>query len=320
MEWTVSMRVLVTGAAGFIGSHLCGHLLEAGHEVIGIDGFDPYYARARKEANLRAVPVSARWRFLEADVAASALEGPLEGADVVYHLAARPGVRASWGEAFAQTATENIVKTQRLLEAAAKARAATFVFVSSSSVYGDASAGPRREDGPLAPGSPYGVSKVAGEHLTHLYGRERGPRSVVVRPFSVYGPRERPDKGLQRFLCAARDGTAVTVHGDGEQRRDFTYVEDVVAGIARAGEHAPSGTTLNLCSGHPLSVLEVLAVVRTVTGRTVIVTHGPEAPGDVAVTWGDTQRSEQCLGPLPHTPFEEGVARQWRAVLREGAA
>jgi len=314
------MRVLVTGAAGFIGSHLCSHLLGAGHQVVGVDDFDPYYPRARKEANLRGVPASARWRFLEADAGSAVLEEPLEGADAVYHLAARPGVRASWGEAFAQTATENIVKTQRLLEAAAKAQVSAFVFVSSSSVYGDASEGPRTEDGPLAPGSPYGVSKVAGEHLTHLYGRERGVRSVVVRPFSVYGPRERPDKALQRFLCAARDGTAVTVHGDGEQRRDFTYVEDVAAGIARAGERAPSGTTLNLCSGHPLSVLEALRVVRAVSGRTVNVAHGPEAPGDVAVTWGDTRHAEECLGPLPHTPFEEGVARQWRAVLREAGS
>lgn len=309
------MRVVVTGAAGFIGSHACAHLLAEGNEVVGVDNLDPFYDPALKRANLNALAGLGRWRFVEADVADPRADSWLEGVDAIMHLAARPGVRSSWAGGFKSTCHTNVLGTQVLLEAAVRHRVARFLFVSSSSVYGDASAGPRAEDAPRRPGSPYGVTKAAGEDLTHLYRRECALDTVVVRPFSVYGPRERPDKALQRFLVAARDGSPVLIHGTGAQRRDFTFVGDVVEGLTRALVDAPSGATLNLGSGQPRSVLDVLHTVQEVTQRQLQVEYGPERPGDVAVTWADTRQAQALLGVLPGTPFEAGVRAQWAAIV-----
>ena len=225
------MKVVVTGAAGFIGSHVAESLLADGHEVVGIDCFTDYYPRPIKEANVRGLRAHARFRLVEACLQEADLPPLLDGAAHVYHLAAQAGVRASWGRDFALYTDHNVLATQRLLEAALTVGRPTLVYASSSSVYGDAPGLPLREDGPCRPISPYGVTKLAGEHLAVLYHRNHGLPTVSLRFFTVYGPRQRPDMAFHRFLEAARRGGEVTVFGDGRQTRDFTYVADVVTAV-----------------------------------------------------------------------------------------
>ena len=220
-------RVLVTGAAGFIGSHLVERLLCEGHEVVGVDSFTGYYSRGRKERNLSAVVDEPGFELLEGDLLSLEPDELLLGMDAVFHLAGEPGVRRSWGSNFGRYMERNVLTTQRLLEAASGS-VARFVYVSSSSVYGGDAGGPVAEDHPRRPASPYGMSKLAAEELVELYRRERGVPATVLRYFTVYGPRQRPEMALARFLFAAKKGRPVDVFGDGEQVRDMTYVLDAV--------------------------------------------------------------------------------------------
>ena len=223
------MRALVTGCAGFIGSHLCEALIAAGHDVVGVDCFTDYYARSHKEANLAQLRDEARFSLREVDLAAGELSNLLNGVDVVYHQAAQPGVRASWGSYFDTYVRHNIVATQRLLEAVKGQPLRRFVYASSSSVYGDAEAFPTSEMVIPKPVSPYGVTKLAAEQLVYLYGRNYGVPTVSLRYFTVYGPRQRPDMAFRRFIEWALADQPIHVYGDGEQTRDFTFVGDVVA-------------------------------------------------------------------------------------------
>ena len=234
------MRVVVTGAAGFIGSHLAESLVADGHEVAGVDCFTDYYPRALKESNLERLRESPRFHLVEARLQDLDLVPLLDGAEHVYHLAAQAGVRASWGREFALYTDHNVLATQRLLEAALAAGRPAVVYASSSSVYGDAPSLPLREDGPCQPVSPYGVTKLAGEHLAALYHRNHGLPTVSLRFFTVYGPRQRPDMAFHRFLKAARDGAEVPVFGDGRQTRDFTYVADIVSAVRSAAAFRPA--------------------------------------------------------------------------------
>jgi UDP-glucose 4-epimerase len=236
----------------------------------------------------------------------------MEGVDAVVHLAARAGVRNSWGPDFDAYLRSNVTATQRLLEASRSARLRSFVYGSSASVYGDDAVEPVDEAYLPHPHSPYGVPKLAGEHLAHLYRRHFRVPVVALRYFSVYGPRERPDKAIQRFLEAAREGRGIRVSGDGTQRRDFTYVGDVVEATVAALERPEVvGETLNVARGHTVPLLEVIEAIRKVTGRPLPVTHGPAEPGDVRVTSARIDRAARLLDYVPRVDLATGIRRQW---------
>lgn len=307
---------LVTGAAGFIGSNLADRLLESGFEVVGIDCFRSYYPVSIKRANLQPALANPRFDLLEVDLASGDLDllGERTGRDrqcVIIHLAARPGVRDSWGNDFATYASDNIMATQRLLEwAARRGRIANFVFASSSSVYGNARKLPLSEMQTVpCPHSPYGVTKLAAENLVRLYGANLGLPSVSLRFFSVYGPRQRPDMALHRFLLAAFEGRPVEVFGGGDQTRDFTCVDDLIDGILAACS-VPDGAVYNLGGGHRVSVLEVLSIIERVVGREVLRIRSEQRPGDVADTLADLSLAREKLGWNPRRPLEEGIAQE----------
>ena len=308
------MLVLVTGAAGFIGSTLADRLLAEGHRVTALDSFHPYYPRAVKERNAAALRAHPRCRFLEMDLATADIAPALDGVESVVHLAAVPGVRASWGETFRDYLDANVLATQRLLEASRARPLHAWIYGSSASVYGDDALAPVDESHLPAPHSPYGVTKLAGEHLAHLYRRNHAVPVVSLRYFSVYGPRERPDKAIQSFLVAARDGTPVRVLGDGSQRRDFTFVGDAVDATVRALERSPVGETMNVARGRTVALAQVLETVERVTGRPLRVLRAEREAGDVRVTSARIDRARRVLGWEPATDLEDGVARQWAEV------
>ena len=311
-------RVLVTGAAGFIGSHLVDALLAGGHEVVGVEAFTGYYSRRRKERNLAAARSEERFRLVEGDLMRLDLEVLLGGVDVAVHLAGEPGVRRSWGENFPRYVERNVLTTGRLLEAAGRVGVAKFVFASSYSVYGPDPGHPVREDHPRRPASPYGLSKLAAEELIGLHARERGVPATVLRYFTVYGPRQRPEMALSRFIFAALRGRPVEVFGDGRQRRDMTYVSDAVDATVVALE-APAGV-YNVGGGTHATVDEMLDAVRRVTGEPVGARYGPEAVGDVRSTWADSRRAARVLGYEPRVGLERGLAAQVEWAVREKVA
>lgn len=309
-------RTVVTGAAGFIGSHLVERLLEIGYEVIGVDAFTGYRSRDRKQGNLARVADEASFRFVEGDLLELDLDDLLQGVGNVAHLAAEPGVRTSWGDNFSRHLERNVVATQRLLEALSKKSVKRFVFASSSSVYGSVNQGPVREDSRPRPASPYGLSKLAAEELVGLYARQRGIPATILRYFTVYGPRQRPDMALSRFISAAARGETLQVFGDGEQMREMTYVSDVVAATVAALE-APPGGIYNVGGGARATVNELIDYVRGALGTRVEVSYGPAAEGDVRSTWADLELVERELGYQPQVGLEQGIRTQADWVLRQ---
>ena len=305
------MKAVVTGAAGFIGSHLVERLLGEGHDVAGVDAFVDFYPRAAKEANLRAARDHRRFRLVEGRLQDIPLDGLLEGAGQVYHLAAQAGVRSSWGRDFQVYTDHNVLATQRLLEAAVQAGVPRLVYASSSSVYGDRAELPLREDGACRPLSPYGVTKLAAEHLASLYERNHGLPVVSLRYFTVYGPRQRPDMAFHRFLSAARDGTPVHVFGDGKQTRDFTFVDDIVTATQRAADSGRPGCVYNIGGGQRVSLEEVLRTIEQVTGRKLALTRDEAQKGDMRDTLADTTAAKRDLGFRSTVTLPEGLAREW---------
>jgi nucleoside-diphosphate-sugar epimerase len=321
------MRILVTGAAGFIGSHLCDALLDAGHRVVGLDCFTDYYDRALKEANLVGAMGRPGFTLVEADLLEVNLVGLLREVDGVYHLAGQPGVRCSWGRNFELYVRNNVLATQRLLEAALQVGGRPVVYASSSSVYGNQPTMPLHEEMAPAPISPYGVTKLAAEHLCRLYSAIYRLPMVSLRLFTVYGPRQRPDMAFQRFFLAARDGGAVHVYGDGAQTRDFTYVGDVVRAFQLAMVFCRSGGALdgdgrifNVAGGSRVRLRDTLALMARVTGQPLHVCHEVAQPGDVQDTWAETRRAQQDLGFTAQVGLEEGLVRQWQHILANGAS
>jgi UDP-glucose 4-epimerase len=305
------MTALVTGVSGFIGSTLAEALLESGERVIGVDSFLDYYPRAVKERNLKVLSASPRFALREGPLQQMELPRLLDGCDRVFHLAAQAGVRASWGADFAIYTDNNVLATQKLLEAAVGTKIRSFVFASSSSVYGDRTSLPMVEDVPLHPVSPYGVSKLAAEKLCELYFVNHAVPAVSLRYFTVYGPRQRPDMAFHRLLSAARDGRPFHLFGDGAQTRDFTFVSDAVAATLAASEKGRAGTAYNIGGGSRVSMLEVIDVARKVTGRKLEVVVEPKQKGDMRDTYADTSLARRDLGYQPRTRLDEGLRMEW---------
>jgi UDP-glucose 4-epimerase len=305
-------RAVVTGAAGFIGSHLCERLLELGHDVVGIDSFSDYYDRARKEQNLEASSAHPKFTFHELDLVEADLRGALRGANFVYHLAGQPGVRPSWGGQFDRYVRDNILATQRLLEGLKETPIDRLVFAGSSSVYGDAEMFPTKESALPQPVSPYGVTKLAAEHLAMLYTKNFGLPAVSVRYFTVYGPRQRPDMAFARFMEALVDGEPIEVFGDGEQTREFTYVSDAVEGTIKAATADVVGQVFNLGGGSRVSVNRVLATLEDISRLEARRQTLPDAPGDPRHTGASINLARERLGWEPRVSLREGLTKQWQ--------
>jgi nucleoside-diphosphate-sugar epimerase len=304
------MRYVVTGAAGFIGSGLLRTLLELEHDAVGWDSFTDFYDPALKEENARGLPVE------RVDLAEDALD--LSGVDGVFHLAGQPGVR-SFGGVFPVYVRQNVVATQRVFEAAVAAGTRT-VFASSSSIYGDAAAYPTTEDTTPRPLSPYGITKLACEHLAHAYRQAFGLDAVVLRYFNAFGPKQRPDMAFAKMTACLAAGRPFEVYGDGTQSRSFTYVDDVVVATLLAMEKGRSGVVYNVGGGVEVSLLRAIETLGAIAGRRVEFVRSPRVDGDVARTSADTSRIHADIGWEATTPFEEGLEAQWRWAADRVAA
>ena len=304
------MHALVTGVAGFIGSTLAERLLADGADVIGLDCFTDYYPRAIKERNLANLAGRPAFRFVESSLQQADLPRLLSDRTHVFHLAAQAGVRKSWGRDFAVYTENNIAATQILLEACTTRPLERVVYASSSSVYGDSVSMPMREDALPQPVSPYGVSKLAAEQLCYLYYSNYGIPAVSLRYFTVYGPRQRPDMGFHKFLRAAILGHPITLYGDGEQTRDFTFVADAVSATVAAASRGVPGRVYNIGGGSRVSINEVLDLIGRVAGRRPPVAGDPAQKGDMRHTYADTSLARGELGFAPTVDLEQGLAAE----------
>jgi UDP-glucose 4-epimerase len=310
------MHCLVTGAAGFIGSHLAERLLADGHDVCGIDAFIDFYPRQIKERNLEGLHSWDRFTFVEGNLLDVNLPPLLEGVDWVFHLAAQAGVRDSWGQVFPLYVASNLLATQRLLEAVRQVKSLRrFVYASSSSVYGDVKTLPVIESMKPSPFSPYGVTKLAGEHLCTLYHHNFGVPTVSLRYFTVYGPRQRPDMAFHRFCKAVIDHEPIRVYGDGYQTRDFTYVSDIVEATVRgATASAGVGEIMNIAGGSRTTVHDVIQILREVAGSPISIAFEAKQYGDVYDTFADTTLAQRVIGYHPRVPLRAGLANEFEYI------
>jgi nucleoside-diphosphate-sugar epimerase len=314
-----TMKCVVTGAAGFLGSHISERLISMGHEVIGIDCFIDYYPRAMKERNLHQLHACSQFTFLEQSLLEVDFAAVLAGVEYIFHQAAQAGVRASWGGNFAIYTENNIRATQRLLEACKNRPLQRLIYASSSSVYGDVTEFPMRENMYLQPISPYGVSKLAAEHLCYLYWKNFGVPTVSLRYFTVYGPRQRPDMAFHKFLKAIHTGDDIHIYGDGEQTRDFTFCADAVDANIAAMTKGASGGVYNIGGGSRVTVNHVLALMEEVTGLQPKVAYTATQKGDVRHTYADTGRAQHDLGYQPKVDLKEGLRQEdeWLQTVLE---
>jgi nucleoside-diphosphate-sugar epimerase len=306
-------RYVVTGCAGFLGSHVVEALLRRGHEVVGIDAFTDYYGREVKEANLGRAHKRSAFSLVETDLAEDSLAPLLSGVDGVFHLAAQPGVRGSWGDTFAVYLRDNVLASQRLFEASARSRTRVLL-ASTSSVYGNAESYPTHEAMTPRPVSPYGVTKLACESLARTYAESFGLEAIVLRYFTVYGPRQRPDMAFARIVTALLSQTPFHVYGSGEQSRDFTYVGDAVEATIAAMEGGHAGATYNVGGGSETTLRDVIALFERLSGMPLDVRHEPTALGDVRRTAADTRRIRSELGWRPKMSLAEGLGQQLAAA------
>ncbi len=301
------MHALITGVAGFIGSSIAERLLREGNTVIGIDSFTTYYPRWLKELNVAPLALQPGFKLIEGDLTELDLVPLLAGVDWVFHEAAQAGVRASWGESFNSYTRDNILATQRLLEAATRASISKLVYASSSSVYGDAESFPTLETALPRPVSPYGVTKLAAEHLCHLYWRNYGLPAVSLRYFTVYGPRQRPDMAFHIFTRALLTGEPIRVFGDGRQTRDFTFIADAVDANLLAAEHGSAGEVFNIGGGSRVTLRETIDMLQQITGRTARLDLRPAQKGDARHTAADTGKAARLLGYRPAISLQDGL-------------
>jgi len=306
------MKALVTGAAGFIGSHLTAALLDRGAEVVGIDCFTDYYPRPIKEANLGENASRPGFSFVEARLQDADLQALLDDVTHVFHLAAQAGVRKSWGRDFQIYTSHNVDASQRLLEACVNRPIHRFVYASSSSLYGDNVAIPMREDALPQPVSPYGVTKLAAEQLGYLYFVNHGVPATALRYFTVYGPRQRPDMAFHKFIRAAIEGAPITLFSDGEQTRDFTFVADAVAATVAAGDRGVPGRAYNVGGGSRVSMNQVIDLIGRIAGRPLDVRREPAQKGDMRDTYADTSLARADLGFAPTVTLEQGIEAEYR--------
>jgi UDP-glucuronate 4-epimerase len=313
------MRALVTGAAGFIGSHLVERLAAEGHVVVAVDCLTPYYDVAQKEEALGVLRRLPTAEVVEADLWTCDIEALVGGIDVVFHQAGQPGVRDSWRAGFEPYVRQNVLVTQRLLDAVVESPVDRFVFASSSSVYGNAPRYPTSEEDVPVPQSPYGVTKLAAEHLCGVYARNWAVPAVSLRYFTVYGPRQRPDMAMHRMIEAGLAGNPFPLFGNGEQIRDFTYVDDAVeANVLAASADIPAGSVINVAGKESVSLVEVIHIVEDLIGRPIVLDRRPGQPGDVLRTGGSDRRAATMLGWFPRIPVREGLRRQvaWHRARR----
>lgn len=304
------MRALVTGAAGFIGSHLVEALVARGDTVVAVDSFTPYYDVVQKRANAAALAGPAV-ELVDADLRVAAIEPMLDGVDVVFHQAAQPGVRLSWSTGFHEYVEQNVLVTQRILEALHTAGDRRFVYASSSSVYGHQKRYPTREDDLPSPFSPYGVTKLAAEHLCGVYAANWGVPTIALRYFTVFGPRQRPDMSIYRLCESALTGSTFPRFGDGSQVREFTYVADIVAGnLAASDADIAPGTVVNLAGGAEITLADLIVMVGEIAGSPVVVDERAPEPGDSRRNGGAIDRARELLGWEPRVSLREGIEAQ----------
>lgn len=304
------MISLVTGAAGFIGSHLAEELIRKGGQVVGIDSFTDYYSRRIKEKNLEYLREQEGFTFIEGDLLDLELEKLLAGIDSCFHQAAQAGVRASWGKYFDTYTRCNILATQRLLETAKESRLKKFVFASSSSVYGDNQDLPLREDSLPLPLSPYGVTKLASENLVSLYHKNYGLPTVSLRYFTVFGPRQRPDMAFHKFIKAILKDEEIFIYGDGEQTRDFTFISDIVHANILAAESELSGGIFNIGGGSRISLKGTIKILEENIGRQAKLRCVESQRGDMRHTWADISRAKDLLGYQPEVDLSQGLVQE----------
>lgn len=310
----MSMKCLVTGAAGFIGSRLCLRLHEEGFSVTGIDCFTDYYPRFIKEKNLAPLLNLEKFHFAEKDINQMDMHGTVRQMDAVFHLAAQAGVRASWGRKFSDYTWNNIEATQKILEACRDYPVKKLVYASSSSVYGDCPDLPMRESSRLFPFSPYGVTKLAAENLCSLYYRNYGVPAVSLRFFTVYGPGQRPDMAFHKFLRSAAENEPITVYGDGSQTRDFTYVGDIINANISAMEKGKPGEIYNIGGGHNRKLKDIFPVLNQVTGKNIAINYSENQKGDVPHTSADISKAAADLDYQPRVRLEDGLREEWQWV------
>jgi UDP-glucose 4-epimerase len=314
------MNCLVTGCAGFIGSHLAERLVAEGHAVVGVDAFTDYYPPSLKEGNLAGLHGHPRFRLVRGSLLELDLAELLNGMDVVFHLAAQAGVRPSWGRAFRIYTDANVLATQRLLEAARDRTLHRLVYASSSAVYGRSEL-PMREESPTRPLSPYGVSKLAAEHLCGLYAEAYGVPTISLRYFTVFGPRQRPDMAFHRFIRALRAGRPIPVFGDGRQTRDFTFVGDIVDATCRATDaRAAPGEVVNVAGGSRIELRAAIGELERLLGRPAVIESATGVPGEMPHTYGDIRRATEQLGWSPKTALVEGLREEIAWIDRQETA
>jgi nucleoside-diphosphate-sugar epimerase len=305
------MKCLITGVAGFIGSSLADKLLELGNQVIGIDCLNDYYSPQIKKNNIKPLLENKKFVFKTADILFTDLSEYLREIDIIYHLASQPGVRGSWGKNFSIYVENNIHATQILLEACIDLPIKKFIYASSSSVYGDVPILPVKEDTPLKPISPYGVTKLAGENLAFLYYKAYGIPVVSLRYFTVFGPKQRPDMAFSRFLKAALNDEPIQIFGTGNQTRDFTYIEDAVTGTMLAVEGGRPGQIYNIGGGKRISLNEVLNIIEKVIGKKLKIERIDAQKGDVQHTFADILKAQRDFNYRPQFPLSQGIEKQY---------
>lgn len=310
------MKILVTGAAGFVGSHVVERLLAAGHHVVGLDAFVPYYPRAVKEENIAAARSNDRFKLVEFDLRHDALDATVDGVDVIIHEAAMAGLMLSWRD-LELYATCNLIGTQRLLDAAVTAGVRRFVHVSTSSVYGANAVGD--ESQPTVPTSPYGITKLAAEHLVRAATARHGLNATILRYFSIYGPRQRPDMAYHLFTRALMAGEPITVYGDGLQSRANTFIDDCVAGTVAAIASDSIGEAFNIGGGRETGLLDAIGIISDALGVRAEIRHEPARPGDQRRTVADTTKANLAFGYAPVVTPEDGLRRQVAWHVAESA-